>query len=147
MMSSTPRQISENEKIVSRAFSEVLGEGNVDVIEELYAEEFAHHGGIGGDLSGTDEFRGWIEQIHVGFPDLEVTEEFSFSDGDLVASRVTYAGTHEGEFVGIPATGEHVEVTGTTINRVRDGKIVESWPETDALGILRQVGAVDAPGN
>jgi predicted ester cyclase len=88
-----------------------------------------------------------MEQVHAAFPDFEATEEFSLCEGDLVASHMTYAGTHEGEFMGIPATGTRVEVTGTTINRVVDGRIAESWVETDFLGLLRQVGVVETPGN
>jgi steroid delta-isomerase-like uncharacterized protein len=102
---------------------------------------------MGGDITGPAAFREWMEQVHAGFPDFEATEEFSLCEGDLVASRLTYTGTHEGEFVGVPATGRHVEVTGITINRVKNGKIVESWPETDMFGVLQQVGAIDVPGN
>jgi steroid delta-isomerase-like uncharacterized protein len=144
-MSSMPTQTSENREIVSRAISEVLSDGNFAALADLYAEEFEEHGGASGDLRGRAEFRAWIEQIHAGFPDFEAVEEFSICEGDLVASRVTYTGTHDGEFLGIPATGAPAETTGITINRVRDGKIVESWPETDMLRVLRQVGVVETP--
>ena len=88
-----------------------------------------------------------METVHAGFPDFAATEEFSLCEGDLVASRLTYTGTHDGEFMGVPATGESVEVTGTAINRLEDGRIVENWPEMDFPGLLEQMGAVDAPAN
>jgi steroid delta-isomerase-like uncharacterized protein len=140
-------QMSENKATVSDAISEVVSQGNFDRIDELYGAELVNHRNTGDELKGPAAFRGWMEEIHAGFPDFVATEEFSLCEGDLVASRLTYSGTHDGEFMGIPATGEAVEVTGTTINRLEDGKIVESWPETDFLGVLRQVGAVDAPAN
>jgi len=146
-MLDTAERVKQNKDVVSRAISEVVSEGNFDLLGELYAEDFVHYRGTSEDLTGPAAFREWMEQIHTGFPDFEATEEFSFCEDGLVASRVTYTGTHDGEFMGIPATGKHVTVTGTTINRVEDGKIVESWPETDFLGVLQQVGAIDKPGN
>ena len=143
----TAERVKENKDVVSRAITEIVSEGNFDLLRELYAEDFVHYRGANEDLTGPAAFRAWMEQIHTGFPDFEATEEFSLCEDDLVASRVTYTGTHDREFMGIPATGKHVTVTGTTINRVEDGKIVESWPETDFLGVLQQVGAIDMPGN
>lgn len=146
-MSSIDAQIAQNKDVVSRAISEVIGEGKFDLIEDLYADDFVQHGGPTGDLNGTAAFREWMENVHAGFPDLAANEEFSLCEGDLVASYVTYSGTHDGAFLGIPATGEHVEVNGIAINRVEDGKIVESWPQTNFLGVLQQVGAIEMPGN
>jgi steroid delta-isomerase-like uncharacterized protein len=146
-MSITDTQISENKAIVSDAISEVVSEGTFDRIDELYGADLVNHRSIGDELRGPAAFREWMEEVHTGFSDFVATEEFSLGEGDLVASRLTYSGTHDGEFMGIPATGEFVEVTGTTINRLEDGKIVESWPETDFLGVLQQVGVVDAPTN
>jgi steroid delta-isomerase-like uncharacterized protein len=146
-MSVTAAQTAENRAIVSDAVSEVVSEGNFDRVDELYGPDLVNHRGIGDELRGPAAFREWMAEVHAGFPDFEATEEFSLCEGDLVASRLTYAGTHDGEFMGIPATGEYVEVTGTTINRIEDGKIVESWPETDFLGVFQQVGVVESPAN
>jgi steroid delta-isomerase-like uncharacterized protein len=142
-MAKAAPQIAQNKDVVSQAIREVVGDGNFDNLEELYAQDFVHYRGSGEDLTGPPAFREWIEQVHTGFPDFEATEEFSLAEGDLVASRLTYTGTHDGEFLDIPPTGESVSVTGTTINRVENGKIVESWVETDLLGLLQQVGVVD----
>lgn len=144
-MTNPSEQVTENKEIVSRATSEVVSEWNFEVLDELYAEKFVHYRERSENLTGRDAFREWIEETHTGFPDFEATEEFSLGEGDLVASRMRYTGTHDGEFMGLPATGNHVDITGNTINRVTDGKIAESWPETDFLGLLQQVGAVDAP--
>lgn len=147
MMSSIDTQVRQNKDVVSRAISEVLVGENYELLEELYADDFVQHGGPIGDLHGLEALQEWFEAVHAGFSDFEATEEFSLSEDDLVASYVSFAGTHDGEFMGLSATDEYVEVTGITINRLEDGKIVESWPQTDFLGVLQQVGAIDLAGN
>jgi steroid delta-isomerase-like uncharacterized protein len=144
-MSSTTTRADENKTIVSRAISDVVSGGDYELLHELYADDFVHYRGTDADLMGPAAFREWMEAVHAGFSDFEAIEEFSIAEGDYVASRVTYTGTHDGEFMDIPATGRSVTVTGNTINRIRDGKIAESWPETDFLGLLRQVGVLDSP--
>ena len=136
--------VEQNKRLASRAITEIISEGNFDVIDEILAEDFAQYGGVSGDLQGTDALEEWMEQVYAGFSEFEATEEFSLCEDDLVAVRVTYSGTHDGEFMGIPATDEYVEITGTTIFRVEDGRIVEGWVETDTIGILQQVGAMDS---
>lgn len=61
-----------------------------------------------------------------------------------IAVRWTGTGTHKGDFMGIPATGKHVSVTGITVDTFKDGKVVESWTNYDALGLLHQLGVVPA---
>jgi predicted ester cyclase len=140
-------RISENKDVVSRAISDVMSDGQLDLVDELYAQDFTQYGAVSGDLKGSNAFRTWMEQVHAGFSDFEATEEFSLCEGDLVASRMTFSGTHDGEFLGIAATGTTVEITGITINRVEGGRIVESWVETDRASLLEQVGAMDSPAN
>ena len=64
------------------------------------------------------------------------------AEGDLVASRWTGRGTHQGELMGIPPTGKQVTVSGITISRVKNGKVVEEWSNWDTLGMLQQLGVV-----
>ena len=78
------------------------------------------------------------------FPDLRMTADQSIAEGDYVATRWTGRGTHKGELFGIPATGKEATVTGISIDRWADGKIVESWTNWDTLGLLQQIGAVPA---
>ena len=76
------------------------------------------------------------------FPDLRTAEADSVKEGDKVAFRWLLSGTHEGEFMGVAATGRQVEVMGIDIVRVADGEIVEHWGEFDAMGLLRQIGVI-----
>jgi predicted ester cyclase len=71
-----------------------------------------------------------------------VTIEDQIADGEFVATRYTAHGRHDAEFMGVRATGEDVTVTGICVSRFRDGKVVEEWDIWDALGVLRQVGAL-----
>jgi predicted ester cyclase len=80
------------------------------------------------------------------FPDVHITIEEQIAEGDKVVSRWTDRGTHQGEFMGIAPTGKRIEYTGISIDRIADGKIVESLLESDRLGLMRQLGAVTEPG-
>ena len=68
-----------------------------------------------------------------------------FSEGEMVAARVAFRGTHRGEFQGIPPTGKEVAFTSIEVNRVRDGKVEEHWVELDLLGLMQQLGAIPLP--
>lgn len=81
-----------------------------------------------------------------GFPDLQLTVEDAVAEGDLVAQRVHFAGTHTGVFQGLPPTNKHVEFSGLELNRFVDGRVAEHWFQLDALSLLQQLGLVVVPG-
>jgi steroid delta-isomerase-like uncharacterized protein len=139
------RQMSETNKTVSRRLTEeAFNQGKYDVIEELVALTFVNHDPATGDTKGPEGARELIEGYRSAFPDLKITIEEQIAEGDLVATRWTGTGTHKGELMGIAPTGKETTVTGLTIEKVKDGKIVESWSNGDTLGLMRQLGAVPA---
>jgi steroid delta-isomerase-like uncharacterized protein len=75
-------------------------------------------------------------------PDMRYTVEDLIAEGDKVVVRFTFRATHRGEFLGVPATGKVVTVTGISISRLAGGKVVEEWAEEDHLGLLQQLGAI-----
>ncbi len=79
-----------------------------------------------------------------GFPDLRIAIDDQCAEGDLVCTRWTAIGTNSGDFWGMPATGKQVTVTGITIDRIGSGRVIESWTNWDALGLLQQLGVVPA---
>lgn len=85
--------------------------------------------------------------LRTAFPDLSVTiEDRIVGDGDgAVVERYTLHGTHDGEFMEIPATGNEVELSGTVIHYVTDGRVVESVSEFDGLDLMQQLGVVEVP--
>jgi predicted ester cyclase len=81
-----------------------------------------------------------------GFPDLRLTVEDAVGEGDLVAQRVHFEGTHTGEFQGLPATHRRVSFEGLELNRFVDGRVAEHWFQLDALSLLQQLGLMVVPG-
>jgi steroid delta-isomerase-like uncharacterized protein len=99
-------------------------------------------------LSGTpepldnDAWSGFMQHFTAAFPDSRITVEQCVAEGDTVVSRWSLAGTHEGEFQGIPATGRAIKFAGVECNRVRDGRIVEHFAQFDLASLLKQLGVM-----
>jgi predicted ester cyclase len=90
----------------------------------------------------TQFLAGFVE----GFPDLRITVEDAVGEGDLVAQRVHFEGTHTGEFQGLPPTQRKVSFSGLELNRFVEGRVAEHWFQLDGLSLLQQLGLVVVPG-
>lgn len=134
-----------NKALARRLVEEAFNQGRLDVTEELVASDFVGH-----DPSLPEEVRGpaGVKEVIAGyraaFPDIQITIEDQIADGDLVVTRWRATGTHQGELMGMPATGKQATVTGITIDRIADDQIVESWDNWDTLGLMQQLGAIPA---
>jgi steroid delta-isomerase-like uncharacterized protein len=140
--------VPEENKAVVRRFNELVEEywrtGDADAFDEVVASDLVHHApGLPPDREGMKQD---LPMFRAAFPDMRLTVEDMIAEGDKVADRVTVRGTHEGELMGIPATGKQVEFTETHIARIADGTIVERWGEWDVLGMMQQIGAVPRQG-
>jgi len=91
-------------------------------------------------------FKEFVKTVVGAFPDSKFAIDDLLADGDKVIYRNTYSGTQKGEMMGIPATGKHVVVRTIGIARLSGGKIVEEWENMDEMGIMQQLGVIDAPG-
>lgn len=129
--------IEDNKSLVRRVYEEGLNQGRFEV---PYAPDFVGHGGARTftHAEGMAEARGWRE----AFPDLNMRIDKLLAEQDLVAVRWTATGTNTGSGNGIPATGKAVEMTGTTLFRMAEGRIAEEWTCANSLGMLRQLGMV-----
>lgn len=136
----------QNKTVERRLLQEVYGNGNLDLIDELVASDFIGHGTAreGGDR-GRDAYRAFVVEMRTAFPDLHFTIEDQIAEGDKVVTRFRAHGTHTGQFQGLPPTGKQGELSGTIIDRIADGKVVECWSNTDDLGLLQQLGVAPAP--
>jgi steroid delta-isomerase-like uncharacterized protein len=141
----------ENKALVRNFFEEVWNNRNLDYLDEVYSTDFTLHAlwqntSAGGaiEATGIEPAKKVIGGWFTGFPDIKVTVEDQVAEGDLVGSRHSSHGTHQAEFMGIPASGKEATVTGMTITRIADGKMVEAWTCWDALGMFEQLGL--APG-
>jgi steroid delta-isomerase-like uncharacterized protein len=137
----------QNKMVERRLIEEVWNRGNYAVVDELVASDYLGHSSIPGDEThGREGYRQFYAALRQAFPDLYVTIEDQIAEGDRVVTRWTACGTHRGEFQGILPTGKQGTITGTTIHRLANGKVVECWTNADDLGLLAQLGAVPAPG-
>jgi steroid delta-isomerase-like uncharacterized protein len=137
----------ENTAAERRFYAEVWANRNLAVIDELVAPDVIEHNpNVPGQGPGREGFRQSIEMILSVSSDVQITMEDLIAEGDKVVARWIARGTHQGEFMGIPATNKPVTVMGIDILRYKGGQRVETWRQWDTLGFLQQVGAVPPPG-
>ena len=136
----------ENKALIQRFVEEAFNKGNVDVADEVYYPTFLSHEPTGPVERSPEYVENFVNMYLSAFPDGRTTIEDLVAEGDRVAYRWTYRGTHQGELMGIPPTGQEVTITGITIDSVSDGRIAEEWNHFDQLGLLQQLGVVPTPG-
>jgi steroid delta-isomerase-like uncharacterized protein len=131
---------SENLAVV-QAWADTLSAGQLDKALTYLAPDFVgHYSAMPEPVRGSEGFKGmYMYYIKPAFPDQKITIERHVLSGDRVAVQVTWTGTHQGPFLNTPPTGRRVEVPGTGIFRVVDGKIAEEWMLEDFLGLYQQI--------
>jgi steroid delta-isomerase-like uncharacterized protein len=137
--------MEENKAAVRRIIEEAFNRGNLDVIDEFVDPGYVDHVGVSQELHGIEAFKQFVSVYRTGFPDIDITIEEQVAEGDVVVSRWSATGTHRGDLAGIPPTGKRVAVNGTAFEHFRDGKLVETWDQYDALGMMQQLGVVPTP--
>jgi predicted ester cyclase len=135
----------QNKALVRRLFEEGLNQNKPGVIDELIAPNFVIYEQPPGFPHDREGFRQLFATYRKGFPDLHVTFEAEFADGEYVIHRGYGTATHKGEFQGIPPTGKQVKINFIHIWRVANGQMVENWVQMDLLGLMQQLGAIPAP--
>jgi steroid delta-isomerase-like uncharacterized protein len=137
---------AENKAIPRRLIEEGFNQGNLDVWDELVAPDFVNHSAPPGVPPTREGWKQIMTIFRTAFPDIHLHIEDQIAEGDLVTTRWTGHGTHQGELMGIPATGREMTVSGIIITRVAGGKITERWDEFDLMGVMVQLGVVPPPG-
>ena len=128
--------MAEDNKDLSRRFFEVMSSGNVDWFDEVISPNYVNHDPIfPEDVHGVEGVKETMSGYLDAFPDLKMTVQDQIAEGDKVFTRWVAEGTHQGELMGIPPSGNRVHV---------EGKFVESWDNWDALGMMQQMGAIPA---
>ena len=136
--------MSEKNKAVARRFlDELWNRSNFAVVDGLLARDYDGHSST--VIRGPEGAVAFIPQARVAFPDFQFEVHDQIAEGDKVATRWKVVGTHEGSFQGVPPSGKRIEMTGITIFRLANGKLVDGWTNEDLLGLLQQIGAVPAP--
>lgn len=135
----------DGKRITRQVIEEVFNKGRLDLVDELIAPKYiGHDPALPQDIAGPDAQRELVAGYRAAFPDLSLSIDDQIAEGDRVVTRWKARGTQTGDLWGIAATGKEVTVTGTTIDRIKDGRIVESWTNWDALGLMQQLGVVPA---
>ncbi|MFP9192505.1 ester cyclase [Natronosalvus vescus] len=142
----SPTTHAEGNKHIARRYpEEVATDRNIDLIDELSTDHFVEHGPFGQETHGPEADKEQMRAFLDAFPDFEATVEDIIAEGDTVAMRVTLRGTHEGEFMGIEATGNSFEIQNMVFTRIEDEKIAERWVQPDSFGLMQQLGVVELP--
>lgn len=135
-----------NKAIVSRYIEQVWNNGRLDLIEEFFDEDIVEHGIP--SLPGMNRRESLKAVLGVGrnaLPDIKLTLQDVIAEGDKVVARWTMKATHEGELMGVPATGKQLTQSGAAIYRLSNARIVELWNFPDNLGLMQQLGIVPTP--
>ena len=137
---------TENTKRVDRIIEEAWNNGNLEVIDELVANDYELHvPNAPNEFHGPEGFKDFIRMFRTAFPDLTLSVEDRVVEGDKIADRITARGTHEGEFMGIEPTGRQIETPSMVIHHLEDGTVVADNGLLDNLGLLQQLGVVEPP--
>ena len=138
--------VEQDKALVRRFVEEIFNRGNMSVVDEVFAPDFVEHeelpAGIPSNREGVVQL---TTMLRSAFPEFNATIDDIIAEGDKVVIRMTWRGTQEGEFLGIPPTGKSISIGVIDIIRMADGKAVEHWGQMDSMGMLQQLGAIPAP--
>jgi len=136
----------DNAAIVRRFAEEVITKGQIELTGQYAWEDVVEQVPLPGQGPGLEGLKDILRMMRTAFPDLEFLVKEQIAEGDKVASRFEWTGTHKGEFFGVPATGRRVRVWGMVIDRLEQGRIKETRIIMDTLGMMMQLGAFPPPG-
>ncbi|MDQ2068615.1 ester cyclase [Natronospira bacteriovora] len=131
---------SELEDIIVAWFDEGWNQGNTDVFEDTIAENVVFTHGTDSDTLSREQMSDIVLQWREAFPGLHMAVEDILVDGDRAAVRITFTGTHEGEWAGAEPLGQDIHTALMVIFRFEEGRMVELWEISDQLNFQRQLG-------
>ncbi len=139
----------EYKAIVRQFLDQVFSKRNLDVLNEFVASSFVYHEPPNVECRGAEEYKQYFGAVLAAYPDLQMSVEHMIAEGETVAARTTFRGTHTGDSpaFGIPPTGKQVVVPMITYSTFAEGKLVEIWNLVDSLGMLQQLGVIPPLGD
>jgi len=134
-------EVEEQNKELVKRFWEEFNKGNAEIFQELFSPDYAYYAPSNSPTPmSREEIMEFMKTFFEAFPESIWSIEDLIAAGDKVIVRFIYRGTHEGEFLGIPATGNKVEMGGIIITRIENGKVVEEREDFDMLGMMMAIG-------
>jgi len=131
----------ENLELLRKSLAK-FNAGDLDGYLEMFDKAVMFHGLSRKLKPGVGGLREYYTDLRRAFPDMRLASEDVLADGEKVANRYTFYGTHKGEYMGVAPTMKLIISAGIVINHFQSGKCVETWQSTDALGFLSQLGVV-----
>jgi steroid delta-isomerase-like uncharacterized protein len=135
----------DNATIIRNFVDEVITKGNIEAASQYAWDDVVEQVPFPGQGPGIEGLKDAVRAMRTGFPDIVFSIHEQIADGDKVASRFEWTGTHTGDFLGIPATGRSVRVWGVVIDRLVDGRIKDTRILMDSVGMLGQLGVLPSP--
>jgi predicted ester cyclase len=136
-----------NKTLVARIADDIWNRGDLEVADQVMAPNAKYHGPhMPNGLGSREDWKQAIAMYRVGFPDCHVTFEDLIPSDDFIVGRWSATGTHTGPLPSLPPTGRRIAISGITIYRIAESKIVESWEQLDLLGMWQQLGIISLPG-
>jgi steroid delta-isomerase-like uncharacterized protein len=133
----------QHKDLARRFYEEVMNTGDVDRVSDFCTEDFVdHEPSPPGTPEGIEGVKAFVQMFRQGFPDLRARVEDLLAEGDRVVVRAKFTGTHDREFMGVPASGNRIEIDTIDIVRIVDDKAAEHWGVTDNLSLMQQIGAI-----
>jgi steroid delta-isomerase-like uncharacterized protein len=138
--------IEENKELCRRLYAAV-STGDYDAIDQLVVPNFIEHTMVApGMPEGREGLKALFRMIRQAMPEMVMTPEDIVAEADRVAIRAVMSGTQTGEWMGIPPSGKHVEITVMDLDRIENNQFAEHWGVGDVLSLMTQIGAIPAPG-
>jgi steroid delta-isomerase-like uncharacterized protein len=125
---------------IQKKFGEAVNSGNLGKMNDLVAETCIDHDPAPNQAEGPEGYIQFFGMMRAAFPDFKVEVEHLVADEENVSFAYRVTGTHQGDFMGIPATHKTINARGMQISKFKNGKMVERWGSSDELGILKQLG-------
>jgi steroid delta-isomerase-like uncharacterized protein len=137
--------MQDNSAIVRRFIEETINQGQIDSAAQFVWENMVEQVPFPGQGPGLEGLKDVLRGMRTGFPDLHFSVEEQIAEGDKVVTRFEWTGTHQGEFLGVAATGRSVKVWGIVIDRLESGRIKDTRIIMDTLGLMMQLGVFPPP--
>jgi steroid delta-isomerase-like uncharacterized protein len=138
--------MAEGVELIQRFYDELLGEGDLDQLDELVTDDVVdHEEALPGQPEGKEGVVFFVNALRSAFSDIKATVDQSLESGDLACARTTLTGKHTGEWMGVPASDKSFEIEAIDIIRIEDGKCAEHWGVTDNMSLMVQLGAIPEP--
>lgn len=140
--------MTSNRDLSMRFVDEVINGRNLSAIDETVAEAFVYIDSTIGTVKGRDNLKELFNRLFSAFPDLVWTVEQDIDEGDTLVNLYSLTGTQDGDYRSIPATHKKVTIQGVSINKISDGRLVETRMVRDDFGLMRQLGVIpELPAN